>query len=385
MFPFSKPDGWKALSPENKTIVKKLSKSKVSDAFVEAIDTGNNALALFLFREAQKNIKPDHLFLCLQKICQKKAGNAELLEGILDALPVAYLNSFPIESQRLMFAEMAKNDFVEGWIVLEQWHLKRVLHSPWFERHHFIKQESRIEIAASYDARTIVNHALTKNDNLLQNALTGALAQEQDNTSLKWLIAKYSPTPQLLTKVLCEEAIRHSTDKATLDKIDILISHGAKVTNDGLLTAFCYRDKIIFNHLLPHWTYSAEGENLMILETKDMQELSILEKVLAEKKGQASPENERFTAPTKDILIETLPLPEGGKLTKVFNFTERRQYTSMTTQGLPPSTPAMTDFEDISNHDIVKCAAEILLHKGGDKDIIEKALAYQRPLRISKD
>lgn len=386
MFMFSKPHSWKDLSDQNKAIVKKLTKDKASDAFIEAFNTGNHALALFLFREAQKTIRPEHLFCCLESICQKTTGDATLLKDLLDATPLYFLNDFPlINSQRSLFFELAKTDFVEGWKVLEEWHAKRAISSNWFRRHQFVDEVSRVEIAGRCDARHILVHALAENANLVQDALTGALAQEPGHTSLQWLIAKYTPTRQLLTKVLCDEAITNGDDRQTLDKIDVLLAHGAEVTNDTLLTAFKYEGRVVFFHLLPHWKYNEDGEKLMLLEISSLDELKLIEKILAEKKGETCKQEDRFTAPTPDILVETLQLPDGGKLTKIFNFSERRQYTSMTAQGLPPSTPAMIDFEDISNQEIIRHAAEILLLKGGDKAVVNKALAYQRPLRIGKD
>lgn len=385
MFMFSKPGTWKSLSEQNKAIVKKLSKDKASDAFVEAINTGNHDLALFLFIEAPKTIRHDHLFICLERICQKKTGNAELLTRILAFTSLSYLNEFPPNSQRLLFAELAKSDFVDGWEALENWHLKRAIGNSWFLRQHFVDETTRVEIAASYDARSIITRALERNNNLLPNALTGALTQHPENTSLQWLIAKFAPTPQLLTKVLCNEGITNGGNKPMLDKIDILIAHGAQVINSALVTAFNFKDRSIFSHLLPHWKYNEDGEKLMRLEINNMDELGLIEQILAEKKRQIPSDNEQFTVPANDILVEILQLPDGGRLTKIFNFTERRQYTSMTTLGLPPSTPAMTDFEDISNPDIIRRAAEKLLQKGGDREVVEKALAYQRPLRIGKN
>lgn len=92
-------------------------------------------------------------------------------------------------------------------------------------------------------------------------------------------------------------------------------------------------------------------------------------------------EKERFSLPAPHTLAEKMPLPSGGTLTVLFNFSTRQQIFLAETAGRP-AAPAIVNFSDIESRDAIRRAGERIVAMKGDAQAVEEVLSKQ--IRLEK-
>lgn len=245
-----------------------------------------------------------------------------------------------------------------------------------------IAKEKPVMMAAKAGWRAAVGHRLDRADSKDSAAFGLALeamsTREPDDLAfvLSWTAKFHNHGPAL------NEALMAVAEKGSLQKAALLLEKGADPNAEAglpMYNALAFGHKAVFELLVEKGgdlkTYGRDivtrlrqqnpGSPLLDMATTRVEEaISRYERDAIESRGQ-----QRYHLVAADSFSETLHLPEGRRLTTIFNFSMRQQTVIAETpaaEGYPSSVGvAVRDFDDIKDPAVIEEAAAQLVKLGG--------------------
>lgn len=192
-------------------------------------------------------------------------------------------------------------------------------------------------------------------------------------------------------------ALKISAAAGDVDKINLLLDKGADPNDEAALAlyhALEYGHRNAFDVLVERGgALDIHGQDL-VTRLRQQSPHALLGDYLHEKVGITRRDSEaaaaqnrlgqRYHLITPDSFSETLHLPEGGRLTTVFNFSARQQTIiaerAATQNAAPIMTVTVRDFDDIADRSVMAQAEDRLVSLGGSVPAVEKHM--QKPAAI---
>lgn len=383
MFALIKPEGWNNLSAEQQQYLRKLSAKDVGEALRHTAQSDNNVLFSFLLKNTRKHAKPIELDRVLEYVAREEKKSA-LLQEMLSIVPPEELRENKFFSTRSLMVGAATEQNLAGWRLLTKW-MDASIRSF---HNNFLSEEDRADIAARYGFEAGLKSVFEKTQsiNVINAALAGAMCPHCPDTFLEKLLSE----PPFITlnsddkNALLTSVIEDTCDTASIKKIGLLLQAGGKVTEDALKCSTHISDIKNFDFLLKNWEYDdAVRSSLIHCVHDDVLEI-VADKLNRKRDGETTKTPDRYTATLPDTLIETLRLPDGGTLTNVFNFSDRRHFVLSTSPTGSSSTPHVIEFDDITNDKILERAGDELIRQGADAEFIKQSIDPRRALRFKK-
>lgn len=186
-------------------------------------------------------------------------------------------------------------------------------------------------------------------------------------------------------------ALKISASAGDVDKINLLLDKGADPNDEAALAlyhALEYGHRKAFDLLVARGgALDTHGQDLVTRLRQQSPHSPLAEhlhQAVAAKRRDSeaaaaqSRLGQRYHLIAPDSFSETLHLPEGGRLTTVFNFSTRQQ-TTIAERGMAAPVMAVTvrDFDDIADRAVLTQAEDRLISLGGSVPVVEKYI--QKP------
>ena len=212
----------------------------------------------------------------------------------------------------------------------------------------------------------------------------GMTASNASADDLTWLFTTYRGTfvREVMQETL-DRCLISACNNGKLDAVRILMDEGASHQSDDFKSVY-YASRHLETGVLDYLINrvgiaqidvrkvceSLEKDTKQSYSSVTREKIDAVHAVFDQALKPKYTGDNRFALITKDTLAEIQELPEGGRLTILFNFALRQQMVVMQTPDLPPSAPAITNFDDIKNHQAIVAAGEKLIALGGDAQIV---------------
>lgn len=385
MFAFSKPEGWQSLSATDKSFFRDLKKGGIPDALINAVKEGRDERVSFILKSCRDFI--DDETVQAAAIRAIKGGDKETVRAILEDAPFKMLAKSKYGSDRLyalLDAAGEKRD-LDLWGTICTWMSRAAVAHP----QHVMDDGQRACRAAVMNWREgMLYHLEDVNKGSLavyKNVVSGMCSSSNVTTDdLTWLFTTYRDTfPRDVMQDTLDKCLTTACHSGKIDAARILMDEGASHKTGDYRPVY-YAAKNLETGMLDYLigrVGMAQIDTRKIYEDLEKDIKQSYTGVTREKidavhgifdqalKPKYTGDN-RFALVTKDTLAEIQELPDGGRLTILFNFALRQQMVMMQTPDLPSSAPAITNFDDIKNHQAIVAAGDKLIALGGDAQAV---------------
>lgn len=395
MFTFSKPEGWQSLSADDKTFFRDLKKGGIPNALIDAVREGKDARVSFILKSCRDLIDEEAVQAAAAKAI--KIGNKEILQVVLYEAPFRMLAKSKHGSSRLhlLLDNVGEKRDLDMWKMICTW-MNRVASK---QLDATISDNERAGRAAAMNWRDGILYHLEDvnkgNLRVYQSVVSGMCSSKAKADDLTWLFSTYrnSFVPDVMQETL-DKCLANACHGGRIDTARILMDEGASHQFDNFKPVY-YAAKNIETGML---VYLIDRVGIEQIDTRKVYEYlehdikqsyssMTREKIDAVRavfdtalKPKYTGDN-RFALVTKDTLAEIQELPDGARLTILFNFALRQQMVVMQTPDLPPSAPAITNFDDIKNHQAIVAAGDKLIALGGDAQAVMPSRNRVLPLQ----
>lgn len=395
MFAFKKPEGWQDLPTADKSFFRDLKKGGIPDALIEAVKTGRDERVSFILKSCRDFIDDETVQAAASRAI--KGGDKETVRVILEDAPFKMLAKSKYGSDRLhTFLDAAgeKRD-LELWDTICKW----MNHATASYPEHVMSDGQRASRAAVMNWREgMLYHLEDVNKGDLQvykSIVSGMCSSNASADDLTWLFTTYRDTfPRDVMQETLDKCIASACANGKIDTARILMDEGASHQTDDCKSVY-YAARNLETGMLD---YLIERVGMAQIDTRKVYEA--MEKDIKQSYTSLTREkidavhrvfdaalkpkytgDNRFALVTKDTLAEIQELPEGGRLTILFNFALRQQMVVMQVPDLPPSAPTITNFDDIKNHQAIVAAGDKLVALGGDAQAVMPSRNRVMPLQ----